>query len=113
MQRTCFKNKFLKNPTDLNIILYNKQRNYCVSSLRKKKYILTNIKKFFHTKLFFSDEVKSKEVIMVVSNDNIESKETEVAKTFYVFSQILLKIFKFRNTSVRMTSTIDYPVIQS
>ena len=66
-------------------------------SEKKNIYILTNIKKFCHTKLFFSDEVKSKEAIMVVSNDNIESKETEVAKTFYVFSQILLKIFKFRD----------------
>ena len=37
LQRTCFRNKFLKNPTDLNKVLYNKQRNYCASLLRKKK----------------------------------------------------------------------------
>ena len=37
MQRTRFRNKFLKNPTDLNKVLYNKQRNYCVSLLRKEK----------------------------------------------------------------------------
>ena len=37
MQRTYFRNKFLKNPTDLNKVLYNKQRNYCVSFLRKEK----------------------------------------------------------------------------
>ena len=37
MQRTRFRNKFLKNPTDLNKVLDNKQRNYCVSLLRKEK----------------------------------------------------------------------------
>ena len=29
-----------------------------------------------------------------------------------IFSQILLKILKFRRTSVRMTSTIDFPAIR-
>ena len=37
MQRTRFRNKFLKNPNDQNKLLYNKQRNYCVSLLRKEK----------------------------------------------------------------------------
>ena len=45
MQGTRFRNKFLKNPTDLNKVLYNKRRNYCVSLLRKgKKRILCKIK---------------------------------------------------------------------
>ena len=42
MQRTCFRNKFLKNPTDLNKVLYNKQRNYRVFLLKKEK------KEYFH-----------------------------------------------------------------
>ena len=29
--------EFLKNPTDRNKVLYNKQRNYCVSLLKKEK----------------------------------------------------------------------------
>ena len=37
MQRTRFRNKFLKNTSELNKILYNKQRNYCVPLLRKEK----------------------------------------------------------------------------
>ena len=37
MQRTRFRNKFLKNPTDQNKLIYNKQRNFCVSLLRKEK----------------------------------------------------------------------------
>ena len=37
MQRTSFRNKFLKNPTEENKLLYDKQRNFCVSLLRKEK----------------------------------------------------------------------------
>ena len=44
MQRTRFRNKFLKNPKDQNKLLYNKQRNYCVALLRKEKKILCKIK---------------------------------------------------------------------
>ena len=40
MQRTKLRNKFLKDPSAANIFSYNKQRNWCVSLLRKgkKKY---------------------------------------------------------------------------
>ena len=37
MKRTNFRNKFLKNPTDENRYIYTKQRNLCVSLLRKEK----------------------------------------------------------------------------
>ena len=37
MQRTRFRNKILKNPTDQNKLIYNKQRNLWVSLLRKEK----------------------------------------------------------------------------
>ena len=37
MQRTCSRNTFLKNPTEENKLLYNKQRSFCVSLLIKKK----------------------------------------------------------------------------
>lgn len=43
MQRTRFGNKFAKNPTDQNELMYQKERNYCVHPLRKeKKNILRN-----------------------------------------------------------------------
>ena len=43
MQRTRFRNKFLINPTDHNKLIYNKQRNFCASLLRKEnKNILQN-----------------------------------------------------------------------
>ena len=37
MRRTRLRNQFLKNRTDENKISYSKQRNYCVSLLRKTK----------------------------------------------------------------------------
>lgn len=37
MQRTRFGNKFVKNPTDQNELMYQKERNYCVHLLRKEK----------------------------------------------------------------------------
>ena len=37
IQRTRFRNKLLKNLTDQNKLIYNKQRNFCVSLLRKQK----------------------------------------------------------------------------
>ena len=37
MQRTKLRNKFLKDPTEHNKILYTKQRNWCASLLRKEK----------------------------------------------------------------------------
>ena len=37
MQRTRLRNISLKNPSEENKLLYNKQRNFCVSLLRKEK----------------------------------------------------------------------------
>ena len=37
MQRTCFRNKFLKNPTTENRLIYNRQRNFCLSLVREEK----------------------------------------------------------------------------
>ena len=37
MQRTRYRNKFLKNPTDENRYIYTKQSNLCVSLSRKEK----------------------------------------------------------------------------
>ena len=37
MERTRLRNTFLKNPTVANKLAYTKQRNFCVSLLRKVK----------------------------------------------------------------------------
>ena len=104
MQRTRFRNKFLKNPNDQNKLLYNKQRNYCVSLLRKKKKEYsarlnekgnTNNRKFWHTvKPFLSDKVKSREAIILVDNENIKSNENKMANIFNDFFSYIVKNLK-------------------
>ena len=101
MARTRFRNKFLKNPSEQNKETYNKQRNYCVSLLRKdkKEYFakldeknITDNKKFWHTvKPFLSDKVKTREAIILVDNNDILYKENEVAKTFNNFFSNIVK----------------------
>ena len=53
---------------------------------------ITDNRKFWHTvKPFLSDKVKSKETIILVNSNNVESKETEVAKTFNDFLSNIVK----------------------
>ena len=55
MKRSRHSKSFLKNRTEENKIIYNRQRNYCVSLLRKSKlgyYENLNIKKVTDEKLF-------------------------------------------------------------
>ena len=69
MHTTRFHNKYLRNKTDENERKYTKQRNYCVSLLRKSKreYYsnldvknITDNKTFWKTvKSFLSDKITS------------------------------------------------------
>ena len=126
MHRTRLRNKFTKNPSAENKSLYNKQRNFCVSLLRKEKreYFakinekdITDNRKFWQTvKPFISDKVKSKESIILVNNNNIESKETEVAKTFnHFFSNAVknLKIPEYQCEDNLHTRLSSNPVLQA
>ena len=89
MQRTNLRNKFLKEPSVANKFSYNKQRNWCVSLLRKeKKNFFANLnekdiadnKKFWQTiKPFLSEKTKSREKITLIENENLVSDDTEVA----------------------------------
>ena len=91
MQRTRLRNKFLKNPTNQNRLSYTKQRNFCLSVLRKEKkeYFanlsekdITDNRKFWYTvKPFLSGKIKSRESIILVNTERITSDEVEVANT--------------------------------
>ena len=104
MQRTRFRNKFLENPNGQNKLLYNKQRKYCVSLLRKEKkeYFarlnekgITDNRKFWHTvKPFLSDKVKSRDAIILVDGENIKSNENEMTHTFNDFFSNIVKNLK-------------------
>ena len=43
MRKTRFRNKFIVSETNADRITYNKQRNYCVSLIRKEKRPITVI----------------------------------------------------------------------
>ena len=70
MERTRLRNTFLKNPSVANKLAYTKQRNFCVSLLRKvkKEYFanlneknITDNRKFWQTvKPFLSQKNKSR-----------------------------------------------------
>ena len=56
MKRSQLRNNYLKKKTDSNRMLYRKQRNYCVSLLRKSKtnyYANLDAKKVSENKLFW------------------------------------------------------------
>ena len=95
-----------KKSYQTNKLIYNKQRNFCVSLQKKEKkeYFaklnekdITYNKKFWHTvKPFLSDKVKSRETITLVNNENIESNENEVTKSFNNFFSNIVKNIKIR-----------------
>ena len=68
MQRTSFRSNFLKNPTTEKRLIYNRQRNFCLSLLRREKreYFMnlnekdiTDNRTFWHiVKPFLSDKIK-------------------------------------------------------
>ena len=89
MKRTRFRNQFLKNRTDENKSRYTKQRNYCVSLLRKTKtqYYsnldeknVTDNKAFWKTaKPFLSYKITSKEKIILIEENEIVSNDENIA----------------------------------
>ena len=104
MQRTCLRNKFLKNPTNQNRLSYKKQIKFCLSLLikEKKEYFanlnekdITNNRKFWYTaKPFLSDKIKSRENIILINNDRIMSDEVEIASTLNDFFSNIIKNLK-------------------
>ncbi len=83
MHRSKLKNKYHKNPTEINKLLYKKQRNFCVNLLRKQKknyYNNSDIKIFADNRKFwqrikplFSEKNKLCRNITLVENGIIIS----------------------------------------
>ena len=91
MHRSRLKNNYNKKPTEDNKKLYNRQRNICVSLLRKEKKMYYNnldLKIFDDNKRFwqrikplFSDKLKSlQKEIIIVENEIIISDNKAVAE---------------------------------
>ena len=121
MHRSKSRNKFNKNPADVNKRLYNKQRNYCVSLLNKEKrkyyndldplIIVDNIKFWQRIKPLFSDKQKSipKDIILV-ENDIATTDNKDVAEklnSFFISAVDKLEIESFLIENSNNSSTED------
>ena len=91
MTRSRLRNKYLRNRNEDNRALYVKQRNYCVSLLRKskKKYYenldernLMDNKLFWKTiKPSFFDKIVKRDRIHLTENGEVAKTELETAET--------------------------------
>ena len=102
--RTKLRNKFLKERTDENKKRYTSERNYCVLLLKKtkktyhnslnEKYV-SHSKTFCKTeKRFISDNIVSKEQILLVENDEIISEDIKVAELLNSFFSNIVENLK-------------------
>ena len=106
MKRSKLRNNYLKNKTDANRMLYKKQRNYCVSLLRKSKtnyYANLDAKKVSDNKLFWkvikpslSDKSCAKEQINLVEKGEILKTDLETAE---VLNTLFGNIGKYLETN--------------
>ena len=92
MLRTKLRNQFLKTRTSEAKLKYNKERNLCVSLLRKTKrnyyenLNLNDNKKFWTTvKPLFCNKIKLVENITLDENGKLVRNEQEVANVFNDF----------------------------
>ena len=101
MTRSRLRNKYLRNRNEDNRALYVKQRNYCVSLLRKskKKYYenldernLMDNKLFWKTiKPSFSDKIVTRDRIHLTENGEVVKTELETAETLNNFFGNVIK----------------------
>ena len=101
MTRSRLRNKYLRDRNEDNRALYVKQRNYCVSLLRKskKKYYenldernLMNNKLFWKTiKPSFSDKIVTRDRIHLTENGEVVKTELETAETLNNFFGNVIK----------------------
>ena len=116
MKRSRLRNKYLKNNNEENRKLYAKQRNYCVSLLRKtKKAYYENLdeRKVSDNKLFWktvkpslSEKFNARERISLSENGKIVKTEKETAEVFNNFFGNIVK-----NLNISQYSDFD-PIIE-
>ena len=106
MLRSKFRNRFLKEKTEEFKSLYNKQRNICVSLLRKTKInyyeqvenkIVTNNRKFWKVvSPLFSEKALRKESIILKEHGKTITDNKKIAETFNNFFSNIVKKQKFQ-----------------
>ena len=125
MTRTKLRNIFLQNKSEENKIRYTKQRNFCVSLLRKTKkryYENLNGKSVVDNNLFWktvkpllSDKVMGKDHIHLVENDELIKTDLETAEVFNnFFSNIVQNLKISRHTNEEpIVSNINDPTLKA
>ena len=122
MKRSKLRNDFLKDRNDASQSAYRKQRNLCVTLLRKaKKQHFSNLepkltidnKKFWKSvKPLLSDKITVKEIINLTENGVILSSDTNIADTFNdYFSNVVQSLSIPRANSMLNTDLCIYPVL--
>ena len=88
MVRSKLRKKFLKRWSESDKKAYNKQRNKCVSLLRKtKKAYYSNLNA---KDVVFSDISNNFENIFLIENSNLLTDDLEIAETFKNYFQNLV-----------------------
>ena len=101
MNRSRLRNKFLRERTNESKIAYSKQRNICVSLLRKTKRdyfanldtkIMKDNRKFWKTvNPLFSEKSHRKESISLINKDGLITKNEDLTKAFNIFFSSIVK----------------------
>ena len=124
-KRTQLRNRFLKKRSYENKKLYTKQRNFCVSLLRKTKtkhYANLNHKDIADNRQFWktvkpllSDKSKSNEKITLVEANEIISEDkdnAEILNSFFANAVKNLKIPEFSNSDLQ-AENISHPIFKA
>ena len=117
MKRSQLKNRYNKNHNYENWYLYKKQRNFCVSLLRKTKrnYFknvkiqdITDNKKFWKTiRPYFSDKGYNQTKITIVEKDSIITDEKKIATLMNNYFINVTKNLDLKPLQVSNASDID------
>ena len=122
MKRSKSYKDFLKDRNDASQSAYKKQRNLCVTLLRKakKQYfsnlepkLITDNKKFWKSvKPLFSDKITVTKVIILIENGEVLSSDTDIVDTFNVyFSNVVQNLNTPRENSTLNTDLSINPVL--
>ena len=125
MVRTRLRNIFLKNESEENKINYNKQRNLCVTLLRKGKReyyqnlsvenVCDNEKFWKVVKTLLSNKIMSSEKITLVEGTKISKNDKETAKVFNNLFSIIIQNLKIPQHKEQdpISASISDPVMRA
>ena len=125
MQRSKLRQKFLKERTNDSKHLYNRQRNLCVSLLRKTKRdyfkqlnnkVISDNKKFWQTiSSLLSEKGFRKETIILKDSNRTITNNHELAETFNTFFSNITQNLKLDSNLVEITENLNIsdPVIKA